>query len=230
RFVVASREVAAGELILQATAFAAAVTPLARKMICICCLGKLSEKTRLCDGCGHAFCSEECAEADRPLHEVECAVRRRLRGANFNDFTLTLTALAARALARGSFVADDNNNKKEVLDLCCHRGSAPLQLVSDFRAAERVAKRAAPQLAEQDFVGLMLRCFSNGFSRRDAEGETALLLAPAAAYFNHSCAPNACRDSSEGLQLQFWALETISAGLPVHISYVDLPCDPAEPN
>lgn len=225
RFVVACRDLQAGELVLSSKAFAAAVCNRARGMLCISCLAPGTCPV-ICEKCGHGFCSLACSESDAIVHAGECEVRRRMRGANFNDYTSTLVALAARAFSLRSI---DEEGFNAVSKLCCHRGQAPLQLVADFRAAEKVARRATASLQDQDFVGLMLRFYSNGFSQRDAEGEIAFLLAPEASFFNHSCAPNTCRDSCSGLELRFRALEAVNYGSPLFISYVDLPSDAAEP-
>jgi len=147
-------------------------------------------------------------------------------GANFNDFTVALTILAVRSLVLRS---TDEAGFQEVLGLCSHRASAPMQLIADFRAAERIAQRCAEILQNQDLVGIMLRCYSNGFARRDDKGETALLLVPSASYFNHSCAPNVCRENCEGLELRFWALDKICKGTPLLLSYVDVPRDEGDP-
>jgi len=149
-----------------------------------------------------------------------------LKSANFNDFTVALTVLAVRSLMLR------NTNEvgfREVMALCNHRSSAPMQLVADFRAAERIAHRSSELLRREDLVAIMMRGYSNAFARRDPEGETAVMFAPIGAYFNHSCAPNICRENSEGLRLRFWALESACKGDLLNVSYVDIPMDVIEP-
>lgn len=229
RFLIAAHDISIGDCVLTAHVFAATVIPRRQPVVCARCLLVLSEplRVRTCSkGCGVGFCSDECQAADEALHAIECPLRWKLKSANFNDYTVALTILAVRCL----LLRDSNEvGFQEVLALCNHRGLAPMQLVADFRAAERIAQRSTKLLQNQDVVGFMMRGYSNAFARRDPDGETAVVLAPIGAYFNHSCAPNVCCENSEGLQLRFWALDSSCEGDALHISYVDIPMDVAEP-
>lgn len=60
--------------------------------------------TIFCGACEQVwYCSEECARADRPLHELQCAALRKLRGVSWAAFDRTMARTILHLLAHRHF-------------------------------------------------------------------------------------------------------------------------------
>eukprot|EP00929_Paragymnodinium_shiwhaense_P103807 TRINITY_DN67591_c0_g1_i3.p1 TRINITY_DN67591_c0_g1~~TRINITY_DN67591_c0_g1_i3.p1 ORF type:complete len:379 (+),score=52.60 TRINITY_DN67591_c0_g1_i3:215-1351(+) len=110
RGLVAARHFAPGEVALVSEAWISCICPSQAATCCARCLRR-GELTPCCKGCGFAYCSDACREADEPDHKVECAalpgLRRRLQEAGDNvwhngDALLNVLLLARSVRAQAA--------------------------------------------------------------------------------------------------------------------------------
>ena len=227
RFLIASKNITAGTVILKAPCFATVTDFSMRKRICWKCRNSLAGSRIACCKCRIIhYCSELCETLDKQYHnKYECAALPSLASSDLNDFTVTVALLVLKIL-EGNNQLQFKSGFDDVLQLVTNRISFPLQIVRDLKVIERIIHKIAVPLlsAEIDAVGLAMRVLCNSFGTRRNSSVICMHIAPTASYFNHSCTPNTCRVQyhSEPEVLVFQTIQDIRAGQPVTISYIPL--------
>ena len=230
RHVLASRDIAAGELLFTDEPFAQTVHERCHATVCHLCYGGLDKpgiKPVVCNDCKQVcFCSTTCARTAEAAHEDECGV------------LCALSASSAGAAALRSF------RGLRLFIRLVHRA---FEEPAEFRAVEAMAQHyddATPErrqwletMASQvnRFVPPERRMETARLARLVSNVHTNLygivdqaglqygsgLYPRAGSLFNHSCSPS-CAVSFLGRQWRLHALMPIRRGAEVTVSYVEV--------
>jgi len=233
RFLVAAREVKAGELLLETAPDVGVVNESGVNRVCARCFhsdGPVLEVR--CGQCEYAYyCSEACKVEASSLHSVECPVLARLRksqlqlaGRNRN----LLTSL--RLLVQVLYFRRRTPDETLLRELC--DGLAAFRLQPSWLERSRRYQAVAESFAEvcgDDFQWTSEEVFavlgmadSNVFSLwiSKAQHRTGCVLYGVASLLNHSCIPNVAR-VQRGCRAELFALRDVGEGEPLCLAYAN---------
>lgn len=214
-YLVASRDISPGELILETKSFATAIQDRLKTRVCCKCFTFAASKwTISCSSCREAFyCSKECEERGKEEHQLlECRFFKRIRGpvkgVVLDEEDLTEAKLIIKTVAKMEHLKRSVGGKDRSEDvdlLVSNRDSLPQEMM---RCIEGVSKlvwkvvggfvsRSMPHLDEEggtevfDGVGIVdlickQRCNRFGIWSNKMTC-LGMAVCPAASFFNHSC-------------------------------------------
>lgn len=227
RFVVAARDISAGELLFTEEPFVQTVHDRCERSVCHVCYSPLAAVAqRSCQSCGQVrYCSQSCSEAGAAAHDAECgvlsaiaesgngAMQSGVRGLRLFMRLLHRAAdepaaFAAVEAMRGQY--DDETPERqrfwEGMAGSINRFVPPAVRLEPGRLARLASRVHANLYAVGDVGGVQ---FGSG------------LYAQAGSFFNHSCSPSAAVSFS-GRMWRLHALRAISRGEEVCVSYTTL--------
>lgn len=276
RSVVTRAPVKAGDTLLVAAPFAAAVDASFVGSVCAACGSQAADggvwPTRCPTGCAYAsFCSPACVGSTLgKRHAAACGAGARVtdallaRGVSPHETATARLLLTALLAAKEPLPPSDSQpdlpgqlgalalapsgagepaptppSFRDVMSQSCHPASPPARattLAGHINAVLAALPASVvfgppkpgtplPKLPTSDEVtSLALRDACNGFAMWSGVGgaeweRAAVVCAPGAALFNHSCLPTAAKVQA-GFSVRFVALRDMEAGEEVSICYV----------
>ncbi|GLD92393.1 hypothetical protein PINS_up000926 [Pythium insidiosum] len=251
RFAVASTDIAPGDRVLQAPAFAVVVSDRVVRQRCHWCLARLKRKAFQCGACEFArYCSRACLDADSPVHDPQCAALALLQqqqqqqsptSSAVDRETLRLV-LAVLATEQHVFAASASRavlQSLHVPPVAAQRlqaqQTAALQLVALIASlCPGLQQRSTPdhvlatlQRVQSNAHPILLRVDDG--DDMDASVCGVGLFPEAAMTLNHSCRPNVVPTFDAATRtLQFHVVERLSAGSVIEYSYVADLLEPAQ--
>ena len=227
RFVVADRDISAGELLFSEEPFVQTVHDRCERTVCHVCYAPLTAvKQHGCQSCGQVrYCSKPCASAGAAAHEAECgvlaaiaesgnvAMQSGVRGLRLFMRLLHRaanepSAFAAVEAMRGQYDEETPERRRfwDGMSSSINRFVPPEVRMEAGRLARLASRVHANLYGVGDIGGVQ---FGSG------------LYAQAGSLFNHSCAPSAAV-SFAGRTWRLHALRVISRGEEVCVSYTTL--------
>ncbi|KAI9289004.1 hypothetical protein BC943DRAFT_315774 [Umbelopsis sp. AD052] len=189
-----------------------------------------------CDACNRVYyCSEECRDHDRAMHDSMCIVINRLDGiASECSVDVDLLRLMLGLLARRAQVPQDGQTGtptpfEYVLELVHNREKISSDFIQVITQASTMLNDILPEDMKMDVNELVLlacRINSNAHGLGDVQSrntDSALGLFPLGAmFFNHSCEPNCNFVGLRDGKLEFRTLKKVVKGDELCVSYIDL--------
>jgi SET and MYND domain-containing protein len=244
RFLVASRDIEAGETVLLSHPYAFTVTEQEKSRVCSHCLrvcpdhsGSLAFSCRECEEVW--YCCSACQEQHRPQHRFECSsLKAFLREADWaSTENRTEVRLVFRILSRRAFelTSLERNNAAhppaqdrrfdDFLVLNTYRQRWSRESIEMFEEVVPYLQRLDPWLAAQDsnlLVDTFLRFRINGCALWTTTAEIGQGIYLEASLLNHSCQPTLGDFRADNsASLRFLAIEPIAKGEELTICYFD---------
>jgi len=231
RYPVASRDLRAGEIILEENPLSWA--PMLDTMpVCLTCLESVRGSYH-CPLCGWPMCGSSCAKA--VTHSsMECAVfaskkvKLSCKGWDYNTpqpiYNL-ITVLRVRAMGV---------EEKKVADSMEHhldKWKAKEGFKEKYKVVVDYALNTLKlDMTEDDILSIITNSYTNDFSHSCPSGNQVHLMFPLTAMLNHSCFPNISRSiqqTKNGFKMRVVASRPIKAGAQIFNSYIDI-LDPVQ--
>lgn len=244
RFLVASRDIEAGQVVLRAEPYAAVPDSAHRLSHCLHCLNPVKDQFRACPGCQSVcYCSSDCASRDQDAHTAlgECDFLRDtlLPDTRLTDYQKDYAWMLFRCLIRRLREPSQAQvTFQDVWRLCSNRQDftaerqQEFQLIADvllgFMKKHALIWNTDSFWTRDTLVELICKeeCNSFGlytFTRKNEPRQSyALALFPTAVYFNHSCAPNVVHTTEEGQNEVFYSARFIPKGEELNITYISI--------
>lgn len=237
RFYVASRAIAAGELVLESDAHIAVVQESLISRVCALCLRKTpsSPLPIWCTECRYvACCSQKCWNSLRATHVKECKALARLREHPPKLDRDAITKL--RLVIQEMHWRHHCEKPGEHLTKELYTGLDVMEGTQDWKKVRRTwqgiasaftklcSNHGLSEIPSQEIFDFLSAIHMNGFGvwLDGRKQELARVMCVPASLFNHSCVPNLARVQN-GRKLRFFALSDVSQGETLNFSYID-PC------
>jgi SET and MYND domain-containing protein len=214
---LAVRDLAPGELVLEETARATAVTDRWRERVCHVCFRR-SPALAPCPGCGRVWtCSAACREQLAPIHDRECAALEGL--AATGDLDQLSIRMALRLLATGPGAGE----AEPMEHLVTNRERLPdYRLEVYAQQTERLLQLLPAELRRppEELIDLRCRIHVNAFAiNRDGVDSRGLAMNDLAPLLNHACAPT-CHFVQEDARMRIRCIQPVAAGEELTVSYL----------
>ena len=236
RCLVACRQAAAGDVLLQADCYATVTAETMTMDACSRCMARLPGGGARCKGCGTHFCAASCLEEAGPEHAAECPALVALKSfdgrlsSDLESVRLTLRVLARRAVQ--AVAGEGEVHWSDVDILLSHHEQVERKIPALSRSTSADGKLllsilpppVAKGITARDVASLLLRIKFNSHPIYDSGGTSriGLGLYPVAALMNHACAFNAvCSFAPGGAVLNVRAVRAIEPGEHVCYAYID---------
>lgn len=220
RYLVVTRDVQAGEMLLQEAPLLV-VPKVGTEPFCLCCLVPLQQKWIGCRRCGGPLCSFECSGKHHGFKECEVLRRMGLKQAPHIDALIKELNLILGPLRLFLQIQESSVAQKVFMCLESHAAQRCKLAVGRFveeniagSLRQRLGLDMAPDVVQRLCGVLDTNCYELTMNN----GGHCRALFPVAAMINHSCVPNAHWWFSQG-RISVQAAEDISQGCPVLINY-----------
>lgn len=237
RYLVASRTIKAGEVILSERPVAAILFQQYCQTHCGTCFNRLAKESIMCSGCKSQcfWCNQECKEKDN-RHEFVCQLFKKIAGiagsSGVDDALIRCMALVFAQLHIGSVPLDVlMASKQQVNQMVAHPymvtekwtdaiTAAAQDMISEF-------SESMSSVSVNDITQLAMQINANSFAvfdpNRKVDGAIGVGVYPFAALCNHSCIPNVHYTTSkvDGC-INFVAVRDIEEGEQIYDTYTGL--------
>ncbi|POM66657.1 SET domain containing hypothetical protein [Phytophthora palmivora] len=208
-------DLAAGDLVLRASASAAVLLPELWRSHCHKCFGSGTRLSR-CGRCHTAFyCSKTCQQADWKDHRKECKSLAQLAQLGLRSDQVVDVLLLGRILRR------EDGEGLQPMELVWHEEDVEDQELLLLAALAQKINLVDESYSMDEMVRMLSRFRNNNFSICD---ELLLELGagcfPLGAMINHSCDPNcAVTFAPKTLDMEFRAMKPIKSGEEITQTY-----------
>ncbi|XP_055372325.1 SET domain-containing protein SmydA-8 [Condylostylus longicornis] len=224
RYLVASRNIRAGEIVLKEKALVSGPSQITGP-VCIGCMKGLEEDDghTECDNCGWPICSKECAKI--PEHAVECEITKARGKVEISNYISPHPIYQCVTPLRCMLLKKTNpENWSKLIQLESHenirRGSQQWKI--DYEGVAKFIPKffRTTEFSEDEIMKVTGILQINGH-------EVPLSEPPYVAIYNqaslieHSCIPNLTKSFSKRGDVIFWATRSIKKDVNLSICYTD---------
>ncbi|KAK3872287.1 hypothetical protein Pcinc_022620 [Petrolisthes cinctipes] len=221
RYMVASRDISAGEVLLREAPLLV-LPKLDSNPTCLSCLKRLKHEDWCgCGGCGGPLCHPHCPGSNHMAEECSLLRRLDLRKAPHIDALLKELNILIGPLRLLLLMQESLSARDILLSLESHKEKRPKMAIGNFiqeyilgGLRSRLGLEVNPDTVHH-VCGIL---DTNAFEVSLDEGDRGRALCVLASMMNHSCLPNAQRWYSEG-QIVVQASRDIAEGCPILINY-----------
>jgi SET and MYND domain-containing protein len=234
RYLVATRDLAAGEIVMSSIPYTTTVSKSFVSKVCHNCFKEDVKKLpHQCQYCKEVFfCSENCKKKATMHEGAECDSLRRIKmqnnGTKFSSDELSDIRTVICTLARRH--SDPASNYHNIDKLVCNRPTDKLSAKYLTAMAKFVVKimdeDVLSGITDEDIIDLICKIRCNAFGLWNKQQKCfGTALSPPSSFFNHSCMPNCARSVTNSNHVQVRTIHPVKSGQELCISYVD----PKEP-
>lgn len=236
RFVVSSRQIEEGEIIMRSIPYTVIVCHDFTKLFCRSCTQRISSRPEICKKCHQVvFCNDTCAVSSNPetFHShFECQALQKMTNPKYNSKVdkdmarILIHMLSRRFLEKASLNEANPSISFAMIEELVAEPLAAFKLIQYTNTANMLLqildKKVIEGLDIAFFLNLISKVECNNYgiwNKKDSLLGRAVYLN--CSLFNHSCFPN-CARVQEGRNITIRTLFPLAPNTECTIKYIDI--------